>query len=85
MTNQILDDLVEAVAPRRMTVTTDWLVRGGIHTWWRPPTPREGLPPPGPYPGTVTTTDPGAESDTGAGTHRPIGHGRSTSGPTGVR
>jgi len=32
MTNRILDDLVAAVAPRRMTVTTDWLVRGGIHT-----------------------------------------------------
>jgi 7-cyano-7-deazaguanine reductase len=32
MTNRILDDLVTAVAPRRITVTTDWLVRGGIHT-----------------------------------------------------
>ena len=32
MTNRILDDLVAAVAPRRMTVVTDWLVRGGIHT-----------------------------------------------------
>lgn len=32
VTNQILDDLVAAVAPQRMTVTTDWLVRGGIHT-----------------------------------------------------
>ncbi|HXW39234.1 MAG TPA: preQ(1) synthase [Acidimicrobiales bacterium] len=32
MTNRILDDLVAAVAPRRMTVTTDWRVRGGIHT-----------------------------------------------------
>ena len=32
MTNRILDDLVAAVDPRRMTVTTDWLVRGGIHT-----------------------------------------------------
>jgi 7-cyano-7-deazaguanine reductase len=32
MTNRILDDLVAAVSPRRMTVTTDWLVRGGIHT-----------------------------------------------------
>ena len=27
-----LDDLVAAIDPRRMTVTTDWLVRGGIHT-----------------------------------------------------
>ena len=32
VTNRILDDLVAAVEPRRMTVRTDWLVRGGIHT-----------------------------------------------------
>jgi 7-cyano-7-deazaguanine reductase len=32
VTNRILDDLVAALSPRRMTVTTDWLVRGGIHT-----------------------------------------------------
>jgi 7-cyano-7-deazaguanine reductase len=32
VTNRILDDLVAAVAPRRMTVSTDWLIRGGIHT-----------------------------------------------------
>ena len=32
VTNRILDDLVAAAAPRLMTVTTDWLVRGGIHT-----------------------------------------------------
>ena len=32
VTNRVLDDLVEAVGPRRMTVRTDWLVRGGIHT-----------------------------------------------------
>ena len=32
VTNRILDDLVAAIAPRRMTVTTDWNVRGGIHT-----------------------------------------------------
>ncbi len=32
ITNRILDDLVAAIAPRRMTVTTDWNVRGGIHT-----------------------------------------------------
>jgi 7-cyano-7-deazaguanine reductase len=32
VTNRILDDLVGAIAPRRMTVVTDWLVRGGIHT-----------------------------------------------------
>ena len=32
VTNRILDDLVAAIAPRRMTVHTDWLVRGGIHT-----------------------------------------------------
>jgi len=32
VTNRILDDLVTCLGPRRMTVTTDWLVRGGIHT-----------------------------------------------------
>ncbi|HSS09366.1 MAG TPA: hypothetical protein VLL25_05750 [Acidimicrobiales bacterium] len=32
MTNRILDDLVGAIGPRRVTVHTDWLVRGGIHT-----------------------------------------------------
>ena len=32
VTNQILDDLVASVNPRRMTVHTDWNVRGGIHT-----------------------------------------------------
>ncbi len=32
VTNRILDDLVAAIAPRQMTVVTDWLVRGGIHT-----------------------------------------------------
>ena len=30
--NRILDDLVAACRPRRMTVTGDFLVRGGIHT-----------------------------------------------------
>ncbi|MBI5364803.1 MAG: NADPH-dependent 7-cyano-7-deazaguanine reductase QueF [Planctomycetes bacterium] len=32
VTNQILDDLVALLAPRRMTVEGDFLVRGGIHT-----------------------------------------------------
>lgn len=32
VTNQILDDLVELLQPRRMTVEGDFLVRGGIHT-----------------------------------------------------
>jgi 7-cyano-7-deazaguanine reductase len=32
VTNQILNDLVAALSPVSMTVTTDWLVRGGIHT-----------------------------------------------------
>ncbi|HSL20281.1 MAG TPA: preQ(1) synthase [Vicinamibacterales bacterium] len=31
-TNQILDDLVAACAPRRMTVTGDFTPRGGIKT-----------------------------------------------------
>lgn len=32
VTNRILDDLVSAVAPRRMTVVGDFFVRGGIST-----------------------------------------------------
>jgi 7-cyano-7-deazaguanine reductase len=32
VTNEILDDLVAAAAPRRMTVETVWNVRGGITT-----------------------------------------------------
>lgn len=32
VTNQILDDFLATVKPRRVTVRTDWLVRGGIHT-----------------------------------------------------
>jgi 7-cyano-7-deazaguanine reductase len=32
VTNEILDDLVEACAPRRMTVVGDFSVRGGIKT-----------------------------------------------------
>jgi 7-cyano-7-deazaguanine reductase len=32
VTNQILDDLVAAIAPRRMTVIGDFSVRGGIKT-----------------------------------------------------
>jgi 7-cyano-7-deazaguanine reductase len=32
VTNRILDDLVALIAPRRMSVEGDFLVRGGIHT-----------------------------------------------------
>ena len=32
VTNEILDDLVAALKPRRITVEGDFLVRGGIHT-----------------------------------------------------
>ncbi len=32
VTNRILDDLVAALHPRRMTVVADFYVRGGIHT-----------------------------------------------------
>ena len=32
VTNRILDDLVALLAPRRLTVEGDFLVRGGIHT-----------------------------------------------------
>jgi 7-cyano-7-deazaguanine reductase len=32
VTNRILEDLVKAVSPRKMTVVGDWFVRGGIAT-----------------------------------------------------
>ena len=32
VTNRILDDLAGSLAPRRLTVRTDWMIRGGIHT-----------------------------------------------------
>lgn len=32
VTRRILDDLVTAVGPVRMTVSTDYRIRGGIHT-----------------------------------------------------
>ncbi len=32
VTNQIADDLIAALAPRRLVVEGDFLVRGGIHT-----------------------------------------------------
>ena len=32
VTNRILDDLVEVVAPRRMTIEADFNLRGGIRT-----------------------------------------------------
>ncbi len=32
VTNRILDDLVEIVRPRRMTVRSEWTPRGGIST-----------------------------------------------------
>ena len=32
VTNRILDDLVAALRPRRLTVRTTWRVRGGIET-----------------------------------------------------
>lgn len=32
VTNQILDDLVRLIEPKRMVVEGDFLVRGGIHT-----------------------------------------------------
>lgn len=32
VTNRILDDLVAAISPKRMVVTGDFNIRGGIHT-----------------------------------------------------
>jgi 7-cyano-7-deazaguanine reductase len=52
VTNRIADDLVAAIAPRRLTVRTDWNVRGGIHT-----TVEVALPgAPGPGAGAAGTT-----------------------------
>ena len=48
VTNRILDDLVQATAPRFMRLTAEFLVRGGIYTTvvaehraksWNPPAP----------------------------------------------
>ncbi len=48
VTNQILDDLVNAITPRFMRLTAEFNVRGGIYTTviaehraqdWEPPTP----------------------------------------------
>jgi 7-cyano-7-deazaguanine reductase len=33
VTNQILDDLVAALRPRKLFIDADFYVRGGIHTW----------------------------------------------------
>ncbi|HVS70124.1 MAG TPA: preQ(1) synthase [Chthoniobacteraceae bacterium] len=32
VTNRLLDDLVRALKPRSMTVTTEWTPRGGLHS-----------------------------------------------------
>jgi 7-cyano-7-deazaguanine reductase len=32
ITNRILDDLVKALKPRSMTITTEWTPRGGLHS-----------------------------------------------------
>ena len=32
VTNRILDDLVNVLQPRAMTVTTEWTPRGGLHS-----------------------------------------------------
>ena len=32
ITNRILDDLVQALKPRSMTITTEWTPRGGLHS-----------------------------------------------------
>ena len=49
VTNRILDDLVAATRPRRVTVVGDFFVRGGIHTVvtvaYEKPHPRTGRTP----------------------------------------
>ena len=47
VTNRILSDLVALLAPRRMSVTGDFLVRGGIHTVVEARHPRWDAYPPG--------------------------------------
>ncbi|MDX1386612.1 MAG: preQ(1) synthase [bacterium] len=42
VTNQILDDLVAALKPRRMEILADFYVRGGIHTTVRASHPPQG-------------------------------------------
>lgn len=42
VTNQILDDLVAALKPRRMEIFADFYVRGGIHTTVRVSHPPQG-------------------------------------------
>ncbi len=42
VTNRILDDLVDLLKPRRMTVIGDFNIRGGIHTVVTASHPREG-------------------------------------------
>jgi 7-cyano-7-deazaguanine reductase len=32
ITNRLLDDLVQTLQPRSMTITTEWTPRGGIHS-----------------------------------------------------
>jgi 7-cyano-7-deazaguanine reductase len=44
VTNRILDDLVAALAPRRLTVRTTWKVRGGIETVVEASHPSPGSP-----------------------------------------
>src|SRR4051812_50041434 len=44
VTNRIADDLVAAVAPRRLTVTTDWLGPGGGPTFGRGHRPEKKPP-----------------------------------------
>ena len=47
VTNRILDDLVAACRPRRMTVTGEWNVRGGLKTTVRVQYERPTSPPSG--------------------------------------
>jgi 7-cyano-7-deazaguanine reductase len=47
VTNRILSDLVALLAPRRMSVTGDFLVRGGIHSVVEARHPRWDAYPPG--------------------------------------
>jgi 7-cyano-7-deazaguanine reductase len=51
VTNRVMDDLLEAIRPRRMVVVADFNVRGGIHTVVRAEHPPGGTNPPAPEDG----------------------------------
>jgi 7-cyano-7-deazaguanine reductase len=66
-TNQILDDLVGACSPRRMTVTGDFTPRGGIKTLVTATYDGTGPRPPAAKPGSKASPAPKASHRAGRG------------------